>query len=179
MKSYWWKAGLFLLAASGYCMAQSDAPSLGDIARQNRGEKKAKLVLSDQDQRFSRASGSSQSSSSANQTSTTSSNSTPASGTSLKTDAGKSATATSKDPSSADSAKQKLDFYKSEQDAWKTIEKRDQEALANEKVPFRRQMYQDALEGDRKTITAVEDKISELQSQVANKAKTATTSGGK
>jgi len=179
MKSFWWKASLFLLAVSGHCVAQSDAPSLGDIARQNRGDKKAKVVLSDQDQRFSRTSGSSQSSGSASQSTTTSSASAATSSPASKEDAGKSTPATSKDASAPDAAKQKLDFYKSEQEAWKKIAKKDEEALANEKVPFRRQTYQDALEGDRKTIAGFDDKISELQSQVDKKSKTATTAGGK
>jgi hypothetical protein len=178
MKSFWWKAGLFLLAASGCCMAQSDAPSLGDIARQNRGQKKASLVLSDEDKAPSRAVESSQSSSSLQSTTESSdapANSAPAS----KNDAGKSATAASKDSAASDTAKAKLEFYKSEQNAWKTIAKRDEEALANEKDPFRRQMYQDALEGDQKSIVDVGDKINELQSQVDKKGKTATTSGDK
>ena len=180
MKSFWWKASLFLLAVSGYCMAQSDAPSLGDIARQNRGEKKAKVVLSDQDQRFSRTSGSSQSSGSASQSTTTSSASAAASTPASKEDGGKAAAqATSKGASADDAAKKKLDFYKSEQEAWKKIAKKDEEALANEKVPFRRQTYQDALDGDRKTISGFDDKINELQSQVDKKSKTATTAGGK
>src|SRR6185312_3919036 len=55
MKAYWCKASLLLLALSGYALAQSDAPSLADIARQSRaGKKKAASELSDEDQRFSR-----------------------------------------------------------------------------------------------------------------------------
>jgi hypothetical protein len=178
MKSIWWKASLFLLAASGYCVAQSDAPSLGDVARQNRGAKKATVVLSDQDQAFSRTVESSQSSSSFQSTAASSdspANSAPA----PKTDAGKSAAATSKDSAASASAKEKLEFYKSEQQAWKTIAKRDEDLLANETAPFRRQMYQDALDGDRKTIGGVEEKINELQSEMDKKGKTASTSGGK
>jgi hypothetical protein len=177
MKSFWWKACLFLMAVSSCALAQSDAPSLGDIARQNRGaKKKATIVLSDEDQRFSRSATSSQPSASVSQAGPSAANSGSAQASSKtdagKTDAGKSASAaTGKDAPALTSAKQKLDFYKSELEAWKTITKRDEGLLANETVPFRQQMYQDALEGDRRTMAAFKEKVDQMQSEMAKDQK--------
>src|SRR5438270_12566206 len=40
---------IFLLAAGGACVAQSDQPSLADLAKQHRQEKKAVKVLTNDD----------------------------------------------------------------------------------------------------------------------------------
>src|SRR6185503_15527669 len=40
---------IFLLAAGGACVAQSDQPSLGDLAKQNREGKKVVKVLTNDD----------------------------------------------------------------------------------------------------------------------------------
>ena len=185
MKAYWWKASLFLLALSGYALAQSDAPSLADIARQTReGKKKTAIELSDEDQRFSRSA----------TDATTSAASNPVAAnpqsvaveTSSKSGAPKpAAPADAKGASTASSAKQKLEFYKSELASWKGIAKRDEELLEKETVPFRQQMYQDALDGDRQTMSFFQQKADEVQKELAkpqskadNSADTGTASPG-
>lgn len=181
MKAPWLKATLFVLALSGCALAQSGAPSLGDIARQNRGaKKKAAIVLSDENQRFSRSAPSSQASSSAPPAATTTANSSSAK-PAAKTDDGKSAApAAAKDAPASTSAKQKLGFYKSELEAWKTITKRDEDSLANETVPFRQQMYQDALDGDRRTMAAFKEKIDQMEKETAKDQKNdSSSSNGK
>jgi len=180
MKTYALIGTLFLLALSGYCLAQSDAPSLGDVARQNRGaKKKATVVLNDENGHFPRSAPSSSTTSAAPQV-VAASNLTVQ--PSAKTDTGgKSAkSAEAKDAPGSMSEKQKLDYYKSELDSWKTITKRDEDLLANEKVPFRQQMYQDALEGDRQTTTFFQGKVDELQSELSKSQKNdSSSSGGK
>jgi hypothetical protein len=184
MKAYWLKATLFLLVVSGYALAQSNAPSLGDIARQNRGKKKkATIVLSDDDQRFSRSATSSMTSSSApsappaEPTTANSSSAKPLS----KNETDKSASPPrAKDAPASTSAGQKLDFYKSELEAWKTITKRDEDSLAKETVPFRQQMYQDALDGDRRTMAAFKEKIDQMEKETAKDQKNdSSSSNGK
>jgi len=167
MKAYWWKAGFVLLALSGYALAQSDAPSLADIARQTReGKKKTAVVLSDEDQRFSR-SATADTTSAAPNTVVPSPQSTAAE-TSRKSDATKPAPPPdAKGASAANSAKQKLERYKSEIESWKGIAKRDQELLEKETVPFRQQMYQDALDGDRQTMSFFQQKADEAQQELA------------
>jgi hypothetical protein len=167
MKAYWWKASLFLLALSGYALAQSDAPSLADIARQTReGKKKAALVLSDEDQRFSR-SATADTASTVPDTVVASPQSAAAE-TSPKSGALKPVPPTgAKSAPAASSTKQKLEFYKSELQSWKGIAKRDEELLEKETVPFRQQMYQDALEGDRQTMSFFQQKADEAQKELA------------
>jgi hypothetical protein len=167
MKAYWWKASLFLLALSGYALAQSDAPSLADIARQTReGKKKTAIVLSDEDQRFSRSA--TVDTTSAAPSTAIASPKSAAVETSLKSGALKpGAPAEAKGPSAATSPKQKLEFYKSELASWKGIAKRDEELLEKETVPFRQQMYQDALDGDRQTMSFFQQKADEAQKELA------------
>jgi hypothetical protein len=49
MKKYSYMTVIFLLTAGGACVAQSDQPSLGDLAKQHRQEKKAVKVLTNDD----------------------------------------------------------------------------------------------------------------------------------
>jgi hypothetical protein len=180
MKTYWMKTTFFMLVLSGCALAQSDATSLGDIARQNRhGKKKATIVLSDEDQRFSRSATSLQmTSSSAPQAAVTGSNSASVQ-PSPKIDASKAAKpGEAKDAPSSISAKQKLDFYKSELESWKGITKRDEGLLANETVPFRQQMYQDALDGDRQTMAFFQQKVDESQNEINKSQKEGASSPG-
>ena len=167
MKGYWCKASLFLLALSGYALAQSDAPSLGDIARQSReGKKKAAIVLSDEDQRFSRSATATTASAAPN--TVVASPQSAAAETSSKSDSAKpGAPGDAKGASAANSAKQKLELYKSELQSWKGIANRDEELLEKETVPFRQQMYQDALNGDRQTMSFFQQKADEVQKELA------------
>ena len=178
MKAYWCKATLVLVALSGCALAQSETPSLADIARQTRdGKKKAAIVLSDEDQRFSRSTTPSTTAAAlqAPLASTQSGSAAPSS----KSDAVKPATpAEPKGAAAASAAKQKLDFYKSQLDAWKGITRRDEESLAKETVPFRQQMYQDALDGDRQTTTFFQQKLDELQNKIDNSKKEDAGSAG-
>jgi hypothetical protein len=167
MKAYWWTTSLFLLALSGYALAQSDAPSLADIARQSReGKKKAAMVLSDEDQRFSRSATADTTSAVPN--TVIASPQSAAAETSSKSGALKPAAPTdAKGASASGSAKHKLEFYKSELQSWKGIAKRDEELLEKETVPFRQQMYQDALDGDRQTMSFFQQKADEVQKELA------------
>lgn len=183
MKAYWCKASLLVLALSGYALAQSDAPSLADIARHTRaGKKKAAIELSDEDQRFSRSTAAAEDSAAPNTVVAS-----PPSGsaeTSSKSDAAKpAAPAEAKGAPAASSARQKLEHYKSELETWKGIAKRDEDSLEKETVPFRQQMYQDALDGDRRTMTFFQQKVDEIQSSLSKTDKTVpanedTASGG-
>ncbi len=49
MKKFVYPMLTFVLAAGGACVAQSDQPSLGDLAKQNRQEKKVVKVLTNDD----------------------------------------------------------------------------------------------------------------------------------
>jgi hypothetical protein len=49
MKKFIYPMLTFILAAGGACAAQQDQPSLGDLAKQNRQEKKVVKVLTNDD----------------------------------------------------------------------------------------------------------------------------------
>ena len=78
---------------------------------------------------------------------------------------------TSKSPASKDAPevaelKQKLSTYKQQQDGWKQSAKKYEDLLANETSDFRRQMYQDALQGDKQNVQVMQDKIDQAQSDL-------------
>jgi hypothetical protein len=81
-------------------------------------------------------------------------------------DNGKSPAATKETPEVAE-LKQKLSSYKQEQDGWKQSAKKYEDLLANETSDFRRQMYEDALQGDQQNVQTVQEKIDQTQTDLA------------
>jgi hypothetical protein len=63
--------------------------------------------------------------------------------------------------------KSKINSYRAEQDNWKHSATRYQNLLATETSEFRRQMYQDALEGDQNNVQVFQNKIDEAQADLA------------
>jgi hypothetical protein len=166
-----------LLAAGAVCWAQSDTPSLADVARQKKETKKAKLVLSDDDVSYSPSLASSSDNTSGSGapaaapdkhdadskgTDKTANDSAKATG---KTDTGNGAS--SKDNPAVTELKKKLDSLKEQQDSWKHSVQRYQDLLANETDDFRRQTYQDALDNDQKNVSLYQKNIDDVQAQLA------------
>jgi hypothetical protein len=155
---------IFVLAAGGACVAQSDQPSLGDLAKQTRQEKKPVKVLTNDDVATVRPETESQSAKVA-------SSSAPAAAEAAakspeKAKATEKAASAPKDPPAVAELKQKLTSYKQEQDGWKKSAKKYEDLLATETSDFRRQMYQDALEGDKQNVQVFQDKIDQTQSDL-------------
>ena len=175
MKKYVFAALIFLMAAGGACVAQSDEPSLGDLAKKHRQEEKnlavKTKVFTNEDVATSTPSAQAQSAPAV-------SASTPAPAASKSgdkaSDTGKAAAASSaatKDAPEVAELKQKLSTYKEQQNGWKESAKKYEGLLANETSDFRRQMYQDALQGDKQNIQVMQDKIDQTQSDLANAQK--------
>ena len=72
--------------------------------------------------------------------------------------------------------KQKLTSYQQEQDGWKKSAKRYEDLLANETSDFRRQMYQDALQGDKQNVEVFQNKIDQAQADLAKAEKASSSS---
>lgn len=170
MKHYVFSTLIFLLAAGGACMAQSDQPTLGDLAKKHRQEEKSLAVkvkvFTNEDVATSTPSTQAQSAPAA---SASSSAPSPAAIASAKSpdkakDAGKSPA--SKDSPEVAELKQKLGSYKQEQDGWKQSAKKYEDLLANETSDFRRQMYQEALQGDKQNVQVFQNKIDQAQSDL-------------
>ena len=157
---------IFLLTACGAGLAQSDQPSLGDLARQNKAHKKAVKVLTEDDIRSMPATGVSVVGSVAKDGTDATS---PA-----KTVAGEPAkgAAASKSATPVSEIKKALVSCKEQQESWKRSAQHYEELLANETNDFRRQMYQDALENDRKNAALFQKKAEELQDELAGAEKT-------
>jgi hypothetical protein len=167
---------IFLLAAGAACVAQSDQPTLGDLAKKHRQEEKTLAVkakvFTNEDVATSTPSAQAQSAPAV-------SASTPAPAATKSTDktsdTSKSSAATSsartKDTPEVAELKQKLSSYKQQQEGWKQSVKRNEDLLANETSDFRRQMYQDALQGDKQNVQVIQDKIDQTQSDLAKAEK--------
>jgi hypothetical protein len=164
---------LFLLASGAACMAQSDQTSLGDLARKQRDEKKPVKTFTNEDVATTHPqepAGNPAGSASASSSSAVADASAKAD---AKKDTNKSepTTAASKDAPEVAELKNKISSYKQEQDGWKRAAKRYQDLLANETSEFRRQMYQDALDGDQNNIQIYQEKIDQAQADLAKAEK--------
>jgi hypothetical protein len=165
-KTFWTIAGFLLIACSAG-VAQSDQPSVAEIAKQSRESKKTAKVLTEDDIPQARPAaaspaGASVKDGSANATSSaqTGSAQTGASGAGKPTAAGKSVALLNE-------LKDALSSSVAQRDGWQRSAQRFEELLAKETDAFRRQMYQDALDGDRKNAALYQKKIDQLQADLA------------
>ncbi|HEX3092137.1 MAG TPA: hypothetical protein VHW72_05920 [Candidatus Angelobacter sp.] len=174
MKKYVYATLIFLLAAGGACVAQSDQPTLGELARKHRQEEKnlavKAKVLTNEDVATSTPSAQAQSAPAVSSSTATPPSAAAAKSQDQASDKGKSPAATSsvasKDTPEVAELKQKLSSYKQQQDGWKQSAKKNEDLLANETSDFRRQMYQDALQGDKQNVQVMQDKIDQAQSDL-------------
>jgi len=162
-----------MVAASGACLAQSAAPSLAQVARETREEKKTTKVFTDEDLPSRRSSSASSPKPAADGAATggsvKSADATPASATaeSGKAEGKKVDSSAAKGEGGAAEIKKKLDHYTEERDAWKKAVQRYEDLLQNETSEFRRQTYQEALDVDRHNVELYQQKIDEVQAQIA------------
>lgn len=175
MKKSSFMALVFLLAAGGACVAQTDQPSLGDLAKKNHQEKKVVKVFTNEDVATVRPDTQSQSRNADKAASSASDVSKAAVKSPDKPkDADKAASAkkdTSKDTPEVAELKQKLSSYQQQQDGWKKSVKRYEDLMANETSDFRRQMYQDALDGDKRNVEIYQEKIDQTQADLSKAEK--------
>jgi chromosome segregation ATPase len=82
-----------------------------------------------------------------------------------KKDAGKSSTPPAQNQ--VDQLKKELDGLKAQQEGWKSSAQRYEQKLATETSDFRRTMYQDALDNDRRNVSLFQHKIDETESKLA------------
>jgi hypothetical protein len=181
MKKYVFATLIFLLGASVVCVAQSDEPSLGELAKKHRQEEKnlavKAKVLTNEDVATSTPGPQAESAPTASSSpaATASSGADKAKGPEKASDTSKSAAAAKDSPEVAE-LKQKLSSYKQQQDGWKQSVKKYEDMLANETSDFRRQMYQDALQGDKQNVQQMQDKIDQAQSDLAKAEKASSQS---
>jgi hypothetical protein len=179
MKNGFYATLIFLLAAGATCLAQSDQPTLGELAKKHRQEEKdvAKVkILTNDDVASAMPSEPAQSAPSTRTSTDSPAASAPAvAKSSDKTkEAEKSPAATKESPEVAQ-LKQKLNSYKEEQEGWKRTAKKYEDLLATETSDFRRQMYEDSLQGDKQNIEVFQRKIDQTQDELTKAEKAATS----
>jgi len=184
-----WAIAFFLTMASGLCVAQSESPSVADVARKIRSEKKSAVTLSDDnfvrhtpvDSKTSVPVADARTSAGEQQSASAGGSANTAKG---EAKSGKTAADVKKEDSKKEELKKQLDSYKADRDGWNLSAKRYQDLMANEPNEFRRQMYQDALDNDRRNASLYQKKIDETEAKMgtdsdADAAKTdSTTSRG-
>lgn len=179
MKKFIYPMLTFVLAAGGACAAQSDQPSLGDLAKQTRQEKKVVKVLTNDDVATVRPETPTETRNADNATSVAPATSEVSPKSPEKTkDAEKTASAPKsgpKDTPEVAELKQKLTSYKQEQEGWKKSVKKYEDLMANETSDFRRQMYEEALEGDKKNVEVFQEKIDQTQSDLSKAEKSSSS----
>lgn len=168
----------FLLTACGACVAQSQQPSLGDLARQSREEKKPVKTFTNEDVATAspaapnvKAPDASAPAAAKPSDKTAATVQADSKAEIKKKDDGK-ATQTKDSPEVAE-LKNKISSYKEQLDGWKRSAKRYQDLLAGESSDFRRQMYQDALQGDQQNVQMFQDKVDEAQADLIKAEKNA------
>lgn len=166
---------IFLLVVGAGCVAQSDQPTLADLAKKQRHDKKAVKVLTNDDVATVRADTAVQSAKAEPPTATASSPSVADVKASDKVNNAKPASV-AKDPPEIAELKQRLTSYKKEQQGWKNSAKSYEEKLAIETSDFRRQMYEDALEGDKKNVETFQEKIDQTETDLSKAEKPSSSS---
>jgi hypothetical protein len=179
MKKFIYPMLTFVLAAGGACLAQQDQPSLGDLAkRQHQGKKEVKVLTND-DVATVRPEAQSQARNTDNGASTVPPSSEAAKSPEKAKDAVNDpsvAKSVSKEPPQVTELKQKLQSYKQEQEGWKRTAKKYEDLLATETSDFRRQMYEEALQGDRQNVEIFQNKIDQTQADLAKAEKPSSSS---
>jgi hypothetical protein len=194
MKSGW--IVTMLVMGGGLCLAQSEPPSLADIARKNQAERhheKVRIVITDDDLASGTSTGPIRPAGSGKGSivaSTGADSSKPdaavASGNGPQTEqkseakkeaSGKSATPPPSPKEEVERLKKELDSFKAQQEGWKQSASKYEDKLAVETSEFRRSMYQDALEGDRQNVALFQRKIDDTQSKLTSAENAASKAG--
>jgi hypothetical protein len=176
MKKYSYMTVIFLLTAGGACVAQSDQPSLGDLAKQHRQEKKAVKVLTNDDVATVTPDTQAQAAKADNASPAASTAPDAAAKNPEKAKDAAKNTSAPKDPPPVAELKQKLTSYKEEQEGWKRTAKKYEDLLVTETSEFRRQMYEDALQGDKRNVEIFQNKIDQAQADLAKAEKSSSDS---
>jgi hypothetical protein len=157
-------AALFVMIAAGVCLGQSEPQSLGELAKRNRADKKAAVVITDDDIRSSRGVISVVGDDSV-ETGKADTRSASSSLQKKAVEGGQDGAA--KENSQIAELKKKLDSYKQEQQGWKDSAKKYEDQLANETSDFRRATYKEALDNDKKNVAVFQQKIDQAAADLS------------
>lgn len=162
-----------LLLGAGLGLAQSEQPSLGELAKQTKAAHKTVKTFTEADLPASSATAADNAVVPAKQAA--SSGSSSASATEKKDNA-KDAHETGSGNAKVAELKKQVDSYQQQCDTWKKSEQRYEDMLANETTDFRRQMYQDAIDNDKKNVAFYQQKLDQTQADLAKAEKAPSSS---
>lgn len=170
MKSFRLMVAGCAIALGGACLAQESQPvSLADLVKHSSKPDKKKDVVEFSDANLQRSAPSDDDQSNGAVTDTTSSagNNQPGDSDKGGKDAKKATgpALSGKDQKTAE-LKEQLAKYQKEEQSWKDSMKNYQDLIANETSDFRRQMYQDSLNNDKKNAALFQQKINEVQGEL-------------
>ncbi len=153
----------FSLMIGGVSCAQSDSPSLAELARQNQADKKAAKVFTDDNTQ---------------RTAPPVEDRKTAVVASGQTKAPQSVAPASKDSARVAELQKTLDSLKQNQAGWSKSAKDYENKLANETSDFRRQVYLEALENDRKNVESYQGQINDAQAALTRARAAASSQNG-
>ena len=163
MRKTMWLFTVLVIALGATALAQSGQPSLADIARQTRQEQKPSVTITNDDFPSTNAGGSGTAVHPADGAQPSSS----APAADKKKDDSNAGPQTKK-PADIAELKKKLASYKQERDVWKQSADQYEQKLAKETSQFRRDVYQEALENDRKNVVLYQARINKTEAQIAD-----------
>ena len=163
MKTIFCLTTLFLMTGSVACIAQSDALSLAEAARQNQPGKKAVKVFTDENTQRTAPSVEDR-------------KAVPAGTASDQKKNTRSISPVARESAKVAELQKTLDSLKLNQSAWSNSAKDYENKLANETSDFRRQAYLEALENDRKNIGSYQGQIDDAQAALTRAREAAASS---
>lgn len=165
---------IFAVVLAATCAAQSDGPSLGDVARKSRTHVKPVAFFDDGNtQRTVTADDSGPALDSA-KVSRTGQAETSKTQAATKSDGKTSALPAG---NQADKLKKELESLKQQQNVWSKSAKDYEDKLATEASDFRRQVDEEALQNDKQNVQFYQQKINQVETELS-KAQQSQTPGG-
>jgi hypothetical protein len=159
---------MFIVAVGSTCLAQSDQPqSLGDLAKKKTPAKKAVLVLNEDDLPSSALPGDDKQNGSDAEAAVNAQSADTGKADKADKQVKKDADASKSAEQRTNELKEKLSRYQKEEDVWKQSAKEYEDLIASEPSEFRRQMYEDSLNNDKHNAALYQQKIDEIQKELA------------
>jgi hypothetical protein len=175
MTQYFCRVLIFTVVLAAACSAQSDGPSLGDVARKSRTHAKPVVFFDDGNTQRTAAADDSAPALDSAKLPRTGQTDTAKTQAATKGDGKTSASAAG---NQADKLKKQLESLKQQQSVWSKSAKDYEDKLANETSDFRRQVDEEALQNDKQNVQFYQQKINQVETELSKAQETSQTTGG-
>jgi hypothetical protein len=172
-----WLTLWIMLLGGGVCLAQSQQPSLAELAKRNKPVMKGGKTFTEADLPSTKANATEAViAAPAVQTASPESVGPTVVSDEKKASVKETGPVTKNTPAVAQLEKE-IETYQHDRDDWQNSAKRYEALLANETNDFRRQTYQDAIENDKKNVVFYQEKLVQAQTDLVSAQKTAPSGG--